>query len=209
MPIITSIKPQKNGKRVNIYLDDKFSFGLDLDNFVLSGLKAGDELSKIEVGDMINKAEYKKISDKLLRFSVLRPRSEKEINNWLQKYKIPLSFQKKLIVKLKKLDLINDEKFAKWWIEQRLQFRYKSKRELVFELKMKGVDKDIVARVIGELVNSGNEDVMAEKLLKKKEYRWNKLPSYEKKTKMKEYLARKGFAWDTIKKVVDTIAHSE
>jgi len=39
MPVITSIKAQKNQKRVNIYLDGKFSFGLDLENFMKLQLK--------------------------------------------------------------------------------------------------------------------------------------------------------------------------
>ena len=39
MPIITAIKPQKNKKRVNIHLERKFGFGIELENFVKFGLK--------------------------------------------------------------------------------------------------------------------------------------------------------------------------
>jgi len=44
VPIVTSIKSQKNGKRANVYLDGKFAFGIDLDNLVLSKVKVLKDL---------------------------------------------------------------------------------------------------------------------------------------------------------------------
>ena len=136
MPTITSIKPQKNKKRVNIYLDDKFGFGLDLKNFMTLGLKVEQELSDIEITEILKKAEFQKTLDKLLRFATLRPRSEKEINNWLRKYKVHQSLVKDLFSKLKRLELLDDTKFAKWWVEQRVNFRPRAKRVLSQELRM-------------------------------------------------------------------------
>ncbi|MCL4387349.1 hypothetical protein M1307_03060, partial [Patescibacteria group bacterium] len=63
MPIITSIKPQRNGKRVNIYLDEEFGFGLDLGNFMKLGLKVEQKISEEDIEKIIKKAEL------LLRFS--------------------------------------------------------------------------------------------------------------------------------------------
>ena len=81
MPIITSIKPQKNNKRVNIYLDNEFGFGLDLENFVKFHLKVDQELTDEQITKIVKDAEFQKILDKLLRFAMLRPRSKKEIND--------------------------------------------------------------------------------------------------------------------------------
>ena len=66
MPVITSIKPQRNKKRSNIYLDGKFGFGLDLDNFVKLGLKVEQELSDKEIAGIVKEAEFQKILEKLL-----------------------------------------------------------------------------------------------------------------------------------------------
>ena len=74
MPAITSIKPQKNGKRVNIYLDGEYGFGLDLENFVKLGLKVEQEFTDEEIEKIIKKAEFQKVYDKILRFGSLRPR---------------------------------------------------------------------------------------------------------------------------------------
>ena len=200
MPVITKIKPQKSKKRVNIYLDGKFGFGLDLENFMKLKLKVEQELSDEEIENIVNKAEFQRARDKLLRFVTLRPRSEKEIIYWLRKHRVHKSLHSKLFKRLKRLDLLDDEKFAKWWVEQRLQFKFKSKRELVGELRTKGINKYIIEDVLSEV--KVDEEKIAKELLGKKMYRWEKLPNLQKKRKMGEFLGRKGFSWDVIRKLM-------
>jgi len=60
VPRITAISPQKNGKRVNIYLDGKFGFGIDLENYVTLGLKVESDLTVEKVNEIIKKAEFQK-----------------------------------------------------------------------------------------------------------------------------------------------------
>lgn len=201
MPIITAIKPQKNKKRVNVYLDDKFGFGLDLETFVKLDLKTEQELTDSQVGKIVKEAEFQKVYDKLLRFSTLRPRSEKELKSWLKKHKVHKSLYKDLFNRLKRLGLFDDRKFAKWWVGQRLEFKSKSKKELEYELRKKGIDKNTLDDVLSEV--EIDEDKIAKELLEKKKYRWEKLPKLDAKKKMGEYLARKGFVWEVIKKVID------
>src|SRR3989344_3128768 len=202
MPIITSIKQQKNKNRVNVYLDDKFGFGIDLDNFVLLHLKVDQELTDKEIEEIVKKAEFQKTLDKLLKFATLRPRSEKEIRDWFRRKKVHESLTPKLFERLTRIDLVDDKKFAEWWVGQRLQFKFKSKRDLENELRMKGVNRDIVSQVISELVSQEDEVRMAKELLEKRKYRWERLPRLEAEKKMSEYLARKGFNWEIIRKLV-------
>lgn len=199
MPTITSIKQQKNKNRVNVYLDDKFGFGIDLDNFVLLHLKVDQELTEKEVNDIVKKAEYQKTLDKLLRFAMVRPRSEKEIRDYFRRKKVHESMHSELTKKLKHLELIDDEKFAIWWVEQRQNFRPKPKRILAVELRSKGVEKEIVERVLGE--EKVDEVKMAKELIEKKKYKWEHLETSEAKQKICQYLLGKGFSWDVIEKV--------
>lgn len=200
MPIITSIKPQKKKNRVNIYLDDKFGFGIDLENFVKLGLKIEQELTDEEIEKIVKKAEFQKTLDKLLRFATLRPRSGKEISLWLKRKKVHESLHEELFNRLKHLDLIDDEKFAKWWVEQRQSFRPKPKRIMNYELRMKGIKKEIIEKVLGE--EEIDEEKMARELLEKKMYKWQGLPAGEARQKMLQYLAGKGFSWEIVEKVV-------
>ena len=200
MPIITKIKPQKNKKRVNIYLDDKFGFGLDLENFVKQGLKVGRKLTKTEIKEILKKAEFQRTLNKLLRFATLRPRSEKEINIWLRKYKVHQSIISDLFNKLKRLKLLDDKKFAEWWVEQRMNFRPKSKRIINYELRSKGISKNIIEDVLSEV--KIDEVKIAKEMLAKKIYKWERLPKFEARKKMGEFLGRKGFSWRVINKVI-------
>ncbi len=199
MPTITSIKQQKNKNRVNVYLDDEFGFGIDLDNFVLLHLKIDQALTEKEVEEIVKKAEYQKTLDKLLRFAMVRPRSEKEVRDYFRRKKVHESMHEKLFEKLKHLELLDDAKFAKWWVEQRANFKPKPKRILNQELRIKGIDKGIIDEIMEtEIVD---EEKMAKELLNKKAYKWESLGSQEAKQKMSQYLVGKGFSWDVIEKV--------
>jgi len=204
VPIITAIKPQKNKKRVNIHLDGKFGFGIDLENFVKLGLKVEQELTEEEIEEIIKKAEFQKTYDKLARFAILRPRSEKEINDWLKKHKVHKSLHKGLFNRLKRLELIDDRKFAQWWVEQRTTFRPRGKRALGFELRQKGIDRDLINQILSEA--KIDEQKIASQLLKKKKYKWEKLGKLKARKKMSEFLARKGFSWTVIKESIDVFS---
>ena len=142
MPTITSVKPQKGKGRVNVYLDDKFGFGLDLENFVKLGLTVGRDLTDSEVDEIIQKNEFQKIYSRLINFATVRPRSEKEIENWFKRKKVEESLINKLHDRLERLELTGDEKFAKWWVEQRIAFKNKSMREITAELRLKGIERE-------------------------------------------------------------------
>ncbi|KKP23347.1 MAG: Regulatory protein RecX [Candidatus Woesebacteria bacterium GW2011_GWC1_30_29] len=103
MPTITAFKPQKNQKRVNIYIDGEFGFGLDLENFLKLGLKLNQELTTLEIEEIIKKAEFQKTFDKLLRFVIVRPRSEKEIKDYLKRKKVHESLNEELFNRLNRL----------------------------------------------------------------------------------------------------------
>ncbi len=172
-----------------------------MDNFVKLNLKVEQDLSEEEIEKIKSTADFAKIYNNLLRFASLRPRSEKEIRLWFKRKKVPESFYEKLFGKLARLEMVGDEKFAKWWIDSRIQFKSKSKKELVFELRNKGIDQNIIEDVLSE--TEFDEVKTAKELLKNKAYKWQKLPSKEKRKKKTEFLGRRGFGWEVIKKVIN------
>ena len=124
-----------------------------------------------------------------MKFASLRPRSEKEIQSWFLKKKTPVSKQKEYLTRLSELEMLGDEKFALWWVEQRSAFRPRSRRHLTWELRQKGIDQ----KIIKEVLESVDEVQTAQKLIAKK--------SFASRQKLEEYLARRGFDWEAIKKV--------
>lgn len=201
MPIITSIKAQKNQKRVNIYLDNSFGFGLDLENLMKLQLKVNQELSEEEKNEIVKKGELQKSFDKTLRFVMTRPRSFKEVKDYFKRKEIDSSLHQNILDRLIKLELLNDQKFAKWWVEQRLEFKHKSKKDITFELRQKGVDTNIIKNVLED--SEIDELKIVKELISKKEYKWKRYEESERKQKITQYLAGKGFSWDVISQVID------
>ena len=201
MPFITAIKPQKKRKnRFNIYLDGKFIFGLPVEALAKANLSVGRELSSQEVNDLIFKNELGKSLDRVYHFLSYRPRSEKEIRDYLKKKEVDEKVTEKVINKVKKLGYIGDLEFTRWWVDQRSTFRPRGKRALMMELRQKGIAPEIIDQVLGESVN---EVVLAKKVVKKKMAILQKLPFWERRRKLSDYLARRGFSWEVIKKIVD------
>jgi regulatory protein len=200
MPIITSITAQKNQKRVNINLDGSFGFGLDLENFMKLQLKVNQELTQEEINEIIKKGELQKSFDKTLRFVMTRPRSLKEVKDYFRRKEIDNSLHQNILDRLTKLELLDDQKFAKWWVEQRLEFKSKSKKDITFELRQKGIDTNIIKNILDDL--EIDEVQIAKKLIEKKLYKWQKYDEKIQKQKITQYLAGKGFGWDVIEKII-------
>jgi len=200
MPVVTAIKKQKRQGRANIYLDGEFAFGTDLETLFKNHLKINQDLSQSEINKIKNATDYQSTLNKLLNFATLRPRSYREISNWFWKKKTPDNYQKKLIKKLEKLELLDDEKFATWWVGQRQTFRPRSRRQLQAELIQKGIDKKIINNILED--SNINEVQIAKNLIKKNAYKWDRFDEKKRVQKMSEYLGRKGFNWEVIKKAI-------
>jgi regulatory protein len=200
MPTITRIAQQKDKNRVNIYLDGKFGFGIDLDNFVILKLKIGQELNDVELQEILKAGEFQKTLDKVLRWATVRPRSIKEVKDYFKIKKVPESLWDDLIAKLIDFGLLNDEEFAKWWVESRQEFSPKSKRVLIQELKLKGITSDIISKVLES--TDLDEETTAKNFLKKRELHWKAIPKETRQQKMLIFLVGKGFSFDLAQKAV-------
>jgi len=204
---ITSIKPQKNKKRVNVFIDNKYAFAMPLETYVKSKIKVGDELTATQQTRVANKATTRTLYNALLNYSSLRPRSEYEINSWLKKKGIPSKTSNKFKSKLINLQLLNDHKFATWWINQRNEFRPRSMKHLRSELLAKRINLSIIKEALQE--TKVDEISSAKKLFIKKSKQLAKLDPKTRQRKIIQYLEAKGFSYETVSKLIDHLRPSE
>ena len=216
---ITDIDLQKkNPKRVNVFLEGEFAFGISLDLRFEKKLEIGKNLTEKQIASLVEADQVERMLNKSLKFLSFRPRSEKEIRDhllWKGKLKDidksdseKAEYEKsieKVISKLKKIGQVDDKGFAEWWVEQRQSFKQIGVRAIKVELFQKGIDKDTVSELLDESDES-KEVELAVKASSKKIQSYKKLDTQEFRIKMGQYLARRGFGWNTIKKVVDTLS---
>lgn len=153
--------------------------------------------------------EFEKFYNRTLHFLSYRPRSEKEIKGFLEKIRANITISSKILQKLQQHKLIDDEKFAKWWVEQRMEFRPEGHWVLKTELRQKGISDEIIEKILGneEIKILGDEGL--KKLVEKKLQRYKGLPKQEIYKKLGDFLQRRGFRWEIIKKVIDEALEKE
>lgn len=201
MPQITAIKPQEKRKnRFNVYLDGQFALAISNELLVREGLKVGQELLPEKREELVVKDRLGRAQEQIYRFLSYRPRSEKEIYDYLGKKKLKDEEKEKIIKNLKEEKLIDDLEFARWFLEQRQTFRPKGSYALRQELRQKGIGEKIINQV---LPNREEELSLAKKALVKAEKKYASFLGREKKEKLMAYLRRRGFSWEVVKKAVD------
>lgn len=215
MPTITSIKPQKKEGRFNIYLDGKFAFGIDGETLVREKLEVGQELSPERINMLTHCNKVNKLADKALRFLSFRPRSEKEVRDYLWKrvrrvqkvQREQRDLIEEVVGEVKELGYVDDATFVSWWLEQRIRFRPRGKMLLRSELFAKGIDRDLIEEKLSKY-STEDELSWAKRVAEKKIPQYKNPDPKERREKLSPYLARRGFSWEVIEKVFDSAGFS-
>ena len=198
---ITAIEPQqKNPQRLNIYLDGEFAFGLAA--IVAAWLKLGQDLDEEKIANLKAADEREVTYQKALHFLSYRPRSSAEVRQNLVKRGISGSLIDEIVNRLQAAGLVNDEVFARTWVENRNSFRPRGKSALRLELRRKGLSDEIVQSVLDMQVN---EESLAFDAARKYARRLAGLEWQEFRQKLGGFLARRGFSYTTLAPVVSEV----
>jgi regulatory protein len=207
---VTDITQQhKNLNRVNVMVDGKFRFSLDMFQVADLGIRVGREYSDRELGEFETESQFGKLYSRALEYCLMRPHSAREVRDYLYrktrttKYKSRSTGELKeragvsqvvadrVYKRLASKGYIDDEKFAAYWVENRHQTKGVSKRKLQMELMAKGIDRTVIEHQL----HTSNRTDMSElqKVITRKRAR------YSDDQKFMSYLARQGFSYDDIK----------
>jgi len=209
--IITALKPTKNKKRFNLYLDNHFVFSLDPELVLTQGLKLNQNLTQTQLDQLFHQAFFIKLHSRALNFISFRPRSVQELRFYLHRYlkknsqlnsDQSLQLLEKVIKKLKQQKLLDDQHFVDWWLNQRLTHKPKGNLALKAELFQKGIDRQLINQ---HLLSSEQEKALAFKTGRQKLSRFSSLSAPQQKTKLIQFLRSRGFSSQTIFSVVDEL----
>jgi regulatory protein len=210
---VTKLSSQKkDSSRVNVYIDEEFFCGLSLDLVAKFNLYDDKEVDVKELDEILFEELKARFSQRALSYVSKTLKTEFQLRRYLK----TLSFKKKgswyndidkakleeifneVIKKLDEYGYINDEEFAEQFILSRMKNRPRGKMVLVSELMSKGVDKELARKKVEELVEDEYE--VLERTYRKK---FNEERITIRDRKKIDYLKRKGFSWDLIKKLID------
>lgn len=209
MKITALTSQQKDPNRVNVMVDGKFRFSLDIFQLSDLGIKVGREYSDQELVELETESQFGKLYGRTLEYCLMRPHSAKEVRDYLYrktrttKYKsrrtgelkerpgVGQAVTERVFDRLVAKGYIDDEKFTRFWVENRNMTKGVSRRKLQAELAAKGVDRSIVDRQLSTSERTDADEL--QKIIAKKRAR------YDDEQKLMQYLARQGFSYDDIK----------
>jgi len=126
---ITALRFQKRNKdRVNVYIDGQFAFGLAA--IEAARLQVGQTLSDDDVARLRVRDEVERAYERALNFLSYRPRSEAEVRRNLYKKDVEDEVVEVVVERLTRAGLVDDREFARYWVENRLQFNPRGARAL-------------------------------------------------------------------------------
>jgi regulatory protein len=208
---ITKIEQQlKNTERYNLYIDGEFLLGVYDETLLKFQLRKGDEITAEKLAEIRDYDEFNYGKNVAYKFLSYKPRSIKEVKNKLTYKKISKASVEKIIEHLKKYDFVNDEVYAKMYLNEKIAKKGMGKSMIQFKMIDKGIDKEMISKVIDEnypedkQVESGRK--LLEKYLKKKSKIEDKL---ELKKKCYQYLFSRGYSYPVISKILDISEQEE
>lgn len=209
---ITNVSVQaKNPDRVNVSVDGKYRLSLDIYQLADLGVRVGAEIDEQRLGQLESASQFGKLYSRALEYCLMRPHSAREVRDYLYRKTLPRRYKSRTgeikqaegvdkqlaeetFNRLVERGYVNDESFARFWVENRNQTKGTSLRKLRAELRAKGVDGSIIENAL----ESGDRNDAAElsKIIAKKRSR------YPDQQKLMQYLARQGFGYDDIKQAL-------
>jgi regulatory protein len=199
---------QKDKNRVNIMIDGKYRFSLDIFQVGDLGIRIGKEYTEEELLSLEEESQFGKLYTRALEYCLMRPHSVREVKDYLYrktrdtrtktgdiKKGVSTKLTERVFERLSQKGYVDDEKFTRFWIENRNLKKGTSFRKLTAELRAKGVEQSIIELYLNDSLRSDEDELR--KVIAKKQGR------YSDPQKFMQYLARQGFSYDDIKEALN------
>ena len=189
--IVTKLEPF--GSRVKIYINNDFAFVLYKGEISKYGLKEGQEIPSNTYSVIMNKL-FDRGKEHALYMLDKSYKTKRYVMDKLKAGLYPESIIDKVVSFLEEINLINDLRYAEMYIDYKRAS--KSKKQIIQDLYVKGVDKKLIDQVFEESDFSDTES-----LKKYIEKRKNKYDLSDRKDiqKFYSYLVSKGYSYGDVK----------
>ena len=199
---ITALEPQvTNPERINVFVDGRFLLGVNASVVFQMGLELEQELQPVQLEELRSEAALQQAVDRAYNYLSYRPHSREEVRRYLRRKETPPAIIDAALARLEQLDLVNDHTFASFWVESREQFSPRGARALKNELRMKGVEREVVE----ELIDDEKDEERALLAGRKKALSLVRIPTMDFatfRTRLGSFLQRRGFGYEVSTRTV-------
>lgn len=222
--IITNLKQGvKNPNRLNVFVNNKYAFSLDVAQVVDLDVKKGREISSAELSELKRASEFGKLYQRTLEWVLMRPRSEREVRDYLFR-KLKTSSSGTLtsarrceggvasltpaITQDSSRDVsdfsrkILQRLISRGYIDDRrfaewyVENRFVKKGVSQRRLKVELMKKGVAKEIIKEVLSGRDDEEEIRKMIMRKRAKYDD-------EKLEAYLVRQGFSYDLVRKMVE------
>lgn len=196
---VTEIVPVDK-RRSKVILDDDFTLVLYRGELRRYSMEEGSEITREVYEEIIREILCKRARERVLFLLKSSDKTEQELRRKLKEGYYPQEAIDYAIDFLKKHRFINDEDYARRYVE--FNSRRKSERQIRFELQRKGLDKETVGDILKE--QPVDEAAIIRDYIRKKRLFPEQMDVREK-SKVMASLGRKGFSYEAVSRVLGEI----
>lgn len=187
-----------NKVKYKIYIEEEYQFILYQRDLYVYDLEEGNEIDDALYHRILTETVIRRGKQKAMDLLKLMDRTDFELRNKLSKAGYATPIVEHIMNYINGYKYINDARYAENYIRNYKEI--KSKTILKMELKMKGVSRELIQEAFDAQYNEGEDDELAiKKLIAKKVRNLNDMTESDYK-KVMNFLLRKGFSYDQIKR---------
>jgi regulatory protein len=208
---ITRLAAQKkHPDRVSVFLDGAFAFGVAQDLVLEYGLARGRHLSVALQKQLIEADQVLRAKALALGYLAGRARTEHEVRQKLQRHAYGPEVADRVVERLHALGYLDDAAYAQAYVRARFRNRGYGPKRLRSDLMRRGVARSHIDAALDEQLDQDDLDAAARAHAEK---RWARLAGEpdprKRKKKLADYLLRRGFSYDTVRRMVDALAKGD
>jgi regulatory protein len=204
---VTAVRAQKRDPdRVAIHIDGEFAFGLAAELAVRAGLRKGLALSAAEQTALLSDEQHARARSAALELISYRPRTESEVRRRLQQRGFGVEVVEGAISRMRELGYLDDESYVRAFVAERLRTRGHGPARLRADLLRRGASPALIDSALEAFVT---RDDLQSAALRHATGRWTRLSReadpQKRRKKLYDFLARRGFDFDMIREVLETL----
>lgn len=205
MEKITKIEIQKNNsERVNIYINEEYSFSCYSELVYKYSLVKNKEVEIDNLKSLIEDEEYIKGKSYILKVIEKGFKTQKQIEEKLRDKEYEEKTINKIVEFLKEYNFIDDDNYAKLFAKDKIKKQGKNK--IKYTLKQKGVNESIINETLYEIDEDTELQSAIEQCSKKyKNLSQREMDKMKLKSKLYSYLSYRGYGYGIIMKAIDEV----
>lgn len=196
---LTAAEPRRK-RLVQLFLDGEPAVKIDLETYLRSGLRPGDELDDERLHQLILDSQEHRAKEKALYLLEHRAHSKKELTDKIVRSGADRDVAKAAADRMEELGLVNDEAYARALTAKLFSQKGWGKMRVRQELRLKGIDRELIDALLEEFDDEDRERETARQMLQRKYPGWDEDEKIRRRAMVG--LQRLGYTYDTIRSVL-------